>query len=111
MPATPASVRVTADATTVARHLTARLTGAHLVLSQCREPAPTTIAPRNPCERGDPGPGGSPHQLPRSQGPAGCPRRRLREPEGGLGQAVMVSVWCPAVVDTVTSVPRLVWRI
>ncbi len=25
-------------------------------------------------------------------------------------QAVIVSVWCPAVVGTVTSVPRLVWR-
>ena len=29
---------------------------------------------------------------------------------GGAGQAVMVSVWCPAVVGIVTSVPRLVWR-
>ncbi len=36
--------------------------------------------------------------------------RRLREPQGGLVQAVMVSVWCPAVVDIVTSVPRLVCR-
>ena len=26
------------------------------------------------------------------------------------GQAVMVSVWCPAVVGIVTSVPRFVWR-
>jgi len=29
---------------------------------------------------------------------------------GGAGQAVMVRVWCPAVVGIVTSVPRLVWR-
>jgi len=33
--------RVTADATTVASHLTARLTGAHLVRSQCLETAVT----------------------------------------------------------------------
>ena len=46
----------------------------------------------------DPGPGG-PLWLPRSQ-------RSREEP----GQAVMVSVWCPAVVGIITSVPRLVWR-
>jgi hypothetical protein len=45
--------------------------------------------------------------------PPNCrlPRRWLREQGGGLVQAVMVSVWCPAVVGIVTSVPRLVWRI
>jgi hypothetical protein len=41
----------------------------------------------------------------RAATPAGGPR----EPADG-SQAVMVSVWCPALVGTVTSVPRLVWR-
>jgi hypothetical protein len=44
-------------------------------------------------------------------GAAGCPAGGSVSRGGGLVQAVMVSVWCPAVVGIVTSVPRLVWRI
>ncbi len=44
------------------------------------------------------------------RGPPAVHGRRPREPAGGLVQAVMLSVWCPAVVGTVTSVPRLVSR-